>query len=77
VLPFDTFSSYKDIAAPGGYCTQDCSLDAECGAGGQCVSHGVEGGMCLALCTEKSQCRDGYDCLFHGRDAVSKVCVPR
>jgi hypothetical protein len=70
-----TFSSNQVIAAPGGYCTQDCSLDAECGAGGQCVSRGVQGGTCLALCSDKAECRDGYDCLLWGRSMVSKVCV--
>jgi hypothetical protein len=78
-LPFDTFSSFQNIAAPGGYCTLPCSLDAECGAGAQCISHGVQGGMCLATCADKSDCRAGYDCIAHGRDLDpnAKVCVPR
>jgi hypothetical protein len=67
-----------DVTAPGGYCTQPCSLDAECGAGAQCISHGLEGGMCLATCTTNDDCRTGYTCIVHGRDhsSTDSVCIP-
>jgi hypothetical protein len=78
-LPFDTFSTYNNIAAPGGYCTLKCSLDGECGAGAQCISRGLQGGLCLKSCADKPDCREGYGCEVHGRDldANDKVCVPR
>jgi hypothetical protein len=78
-LPFDTFSSYENIAAPGGYCTLKCSLDAECGAAAQCIARGLQGGLCLQRCADKADCREGYGCELHGRDLsdVDRVCVPR
>jgi hypothetical protein len=78
-LPFkNLLGDGGNVAAPGGYCTQDCSLDVECGAGAQCISHGFEGGMCLASCTTNDDCRDGYTCVAHGRDrnSVDSVCIP-
>jgi hypothetical protein len=44
-------------AAPGGYCSQSCLEEIDCGAGGVCV-----GGTCFAPCTEEAACRDGYLC---------------
>jgi hypothetical protein len=76
-IPYSTFSEYANIAAPGGYCTQPCSLDSECGAGGVCISRGSKGGMCLKACHEKAECREGYGCELHYRDADGRVCVPR
>jgi hypothetical protein len=76
-LPYGTFSAYEPVPAPGGYCTQDCSLDDQCGAGAQCISHGVMGGMCLATCNEAMDCREGYECVAHGRanNLHERVCV--
>lgn len=64
------------VAAPGGYCSFDCRLDADCGAGGVCIGatagfgFGNPGGssqsatgQCLKRCDSSSQCRDGYRCL--------------
>jgi hypothetical protein len=77
-LPFRNFADYESIAAPGGYCTQECSLHSDCGAGGSCVSHGTEGGLCLASCAaEASDCREGYACLpARDTDLDAGVCVP-
>jgi hypothetical protein len=78
-LPFSTFSAYENVAAPGGYCTVKCSLDAECGANAQCIARPLQGGLCLKKCTDKADCREGYGCEVHGRDLSDedKVCVPR
>lgn len=76
-LPFGSLASFEVVAAPGGYCSQECSLDRQCGAGGQCISRGIEGGLCLANCNEPSDCREGYTCIIHGRDGKDdKVCAP-
>jgi hypothetical protein len=77
-LPFGNFFEYKDVAAPGGYCTLPCSLDSLCGTTGQCISAGVTGGTCLSRCTTASDCRDGYTCFAHERaqNDDDKVCIP-
>jgi hypothetical protein len=64
--------------APGGYCSFDCSVEADCGAGGVCIRANATGGFgfgnaggsrqaasgqCLKRCDSSSQCRDGYRCL--------------
>lgn len=64
--------------APGGYCTFDCKLDADCGQDGLCIgatSGGSFGfgnvggrtqsaaGKCMLRCDSSSQCREGYRCL--------------
>lgn len=62
--------------APGGYCTQHCSLDSDCGEGAQCITTGPKGGMCMRRCREDSDCRDGYWCLLHVRDLTDdRVCA--
>lgn len=48
-------------AAPGGYCTQGCLEDIDCGAGGTCVGGGLGAGICLASCNGGG-CRAGYVC---------------
>jgi hypothetical protein len=70
--------SVGEIApAPGGYCTQPCALDEECGAGAQCINVNVRGGLCMASGSDAEPCRDGYICLAHLRDGPDdKVCVP-
>jgi hypothetical protein len=76
-LPYGTFSAYEPVPAPGGYCSQECSLDEQCGKGAQCISRGVMGGMCLVTCEEREDCREGYQCIAHGRanNDHEKVCV--
>jgi hypothetical protein len=77
VLPFGSRAT-EDVEAPGGYCTQACSLDAECGAHAQCIAAGSRGGMCLGRCDVDADCRDGYRCISHGRDLIDedRVCFP-
>jgi hypothetical protein len=77
-LPFGSWSANEIVPAPGGYCTQPCSLDAECGEGAQCISRGAMGGMCLGRCQTQTGCREGYVCMAHGRDLneSDQVCIP-
>jgi hypothetical protein len=59
--------------APAGYCSADCSLDADCGADGICVFAASESsdsvsdagarGQCMSRCAAASQCRMGYYCV--------------
>lgn len=64
--------------APGGYCSFNCKLNADCGAGGVCIGANATGGFgfgntgganqsasgqCFQRCDSSSQCRDGYRCL--------------
>jgi hypothetical protein len=76
-MPYGSFATSEIARAPGGYCTQPCSLDEECGAGAECVNVNTRGGLCFASCSDAAPCRDGYTCLAHLRDnADAKVCVP-
>jgi hypothetical protein len=77
VLPYGNRLT-EEVEAPGGYCTQACSLDAECGAHAQCIAAGSRGGMCLGRCDVDADCREGYRCISHGRDLVDedRVCFP-
>ena len=49
-----------NLPAPGGYCSQRCIEDVDCGAGGVCVG-GPLAGTCFARCTG-TDCRTGYVC---------------
>lgn len=51
----------QSTPAPGGYCSQSCLEDIDCGAGGACVG-GALGGTCFAPCTTGADCRTGYLC---------------
>ena len=77
-LPSD-FVTNELMPALGGYCSQRCALDSECGAGAQCVNYGTSGGMCFASCSDAAPCRTGYMCIDHQRDHDSnaRVCVAR
>jgi hypothetical protein len=51
-------------AAPGGYCTLDCTDDSECGDG-VCVGAIPvlnPKGKCMQPCSKATDCRDGYAC---------------
>jgi hypothetical protein len=76
-LPFGGLATNELIDVPGGYCTQHCSLDRECGEGAQCINYGTSGGLCLATCTSDTTCRVGYACFPHFRnlDESAAVCV--
>jgi hypothetical protein len=76
-LPFyGSFTTNELRDAPGGYCTQECALDIECGEGALCISYGTKGGLCFASCDQDNPCRDGYACYLHGRaNETTTVCV--
>ncbi|MET0391460.1 MAG: hypothetical protein ABW321_36130, partial [Polyangiales bacterium] len=76
-LPFGGLVTDAVTPARGGYCTQPCALDRECGAGAQCVQHGTLGGLCFASCSAAAPCRAGYACYAHLRDGDpdAKICV--
>lgn len=67
---------YCETSLPAGYCTTDCSGDADCPDGGLCFSlvgaTGEEYTVCLESCASPSDCRtsEGYTC-----DADS-TCYP-
>jgi hypothetical protein len=70
------------IDAPGGYCSQKCAVNADCGKGGVCVS-GVGiitlvAGICVKGCTPLEGCRAGYTCRSLGGQSgdTSGVCTP-
>ena len=76
-LPYYGLTTNDTTDAPGGYCTQACALDIECGAGAQCINYGTSGGLCFATCSTDNPCREGYACQAHGRDndTTASVCV--
>jgi hypothetical protein len=76
-LPYDGLVTNELQPAAGGYCTQRCALDRECGAGAQCINYGSSGGLCLASCSNTAPCRNDYVCFPHSRDndETAAVCV--
>jgi cysteine-rich repeat protein len=48
----------------GGYCTELCEGDLDCGTNGRCVEAGVS--LCADLCAGPTDCRPGYECLDVG-----------
>lgn len=63
-----------DTGWPGGYCTNPCRTNGDCGPSGVCY---VEGGIaaCLRGCTASGGCRDGYFCA--PLSSAAGICVPR
>lgn len=57
-------SLYCDTEFPGGYCTDSCTSDDECGTD-VCIVVSSTRNMCMDKCYEpgtQSNCRDGYVC---------------
>jgi hypothetical protein len=52
--------------APGGYCSQPCQEDLDCGAGGLCTGGVLGGGYCFKPCAAVTDCREGYVCEARG-----------
>ena len=52
--------------APGGYCTQRCADEIDCGAGAVCVTSALGTGRCYLPCATVDDCRDGYACEQRG-----------
>ena len=64
------------VAAPGGYCTNSCEIDADCGAAGLCVTTFDGDSLCFQPCTG-TECREGYVCAPRGfADPQPTVCTP-
>jgi hypothetical protein len=52
------------LPAPHGYCTAECSHDADCGVGGVCFGVGLlgSGGECRRACAKNSDCGADLEC---------------
>jgi hypothetical protein len=70
------------VAAPGGYCSETCAANDDCGADGVCISGiniiTLSIGTCYRACNAMSDCRDGYLChsLTNGGNLDNAVCAP-
>lgn len=53
---------------PGGYCTTQCSTNADCGADGACVEN-----VCYRACGDDTDCRPSYACMNAGDVSVCDV----
>ena len=60
-----TGAAFSPVATPGGYCTNVCDSDVDCGSGGACVGAlaGILQGQCFAACAQDSDCREQYLCV--------------
>lgn len=60
---------------PGGQCTADCTVPADCSAIPGAVCETDRPGHCYKECTSKADCpRDGYDCLGGPNPEGKKWC---
>ncbi len=64
--------------APGGYCTQACTLGAAnaCPAGTVCVADAIgrDSPGCMRSCSHQRECREGYVCQVE-KDSATPICV--
>jgi hypothetical protein len=67
----DCASGVCDRDLPGGWCNQQCGLDADCGPGAECANVGEEN-FCFVSCDAEAGCRPGYACIFE-----EEICFPR
>lgn len=70
-----------DLDATGGYCTQSCAIDGDCGEGGRCINGinvvTINSGRCYRSCGPDAPCRAEYECRSpSGADLSPGVCVP-
>jgi hypothetical protein len=61
----------SNLAARGGYCTAECTSDADCGDG-VCIDEGSDGKWCMAKCQAAADCRSGYACFTR----ITGHCFP-
>lgn len=62
--------SEADWRWPGGFCTNGCTMDADCDAGTHCT-----GRVCTPDCTDDAECRTGYECYdYYGTGRTT--CAP-
>jgi hypothetical protein len=74
-------SKLGQLVTPGGYCSQACAIDGDCGAGGKCINGisivTVTSGLCFRACEDLADCRTNYDCKsLSGTSGGPGVCVP-
>lgn len=80
--PSSCASSLLGVPAPAGYCSQSCSVDADCSSGGACVSGlgtaPLSIGTCFKRCEPPNGCREGYTCnaLSDFDSQLGGLCVP-
>ncbi|WP_206079475.1 hypothetical protein [Polyangium spumosum] len=61
---------------PGGYCSEYCNFQDDCGPGSICVSwffFPSGAGTCMRTCQSDAQCRPGYSCYDNGFS--EKFCI--
>lgn len=82
--PMTCAAQLAGVDAPGGYCSQSCSMDGDCGADGACVSGlgtaPLSIGTCFARCVPADGCREGYACNALSQvdgDQRGGLCVPK
>lgn len=66
----------EPLAAPGGYCSKECSDHEDCGPEGLCFGRGLlgGGGECRRACTQNRDCDDGQECASAG--SLSSSLLP-
>ncbi|MEZ4287500.1 MAG: hypothetical protein R3A47_05020 [Polyangiales bacterium] len=67
-------ASEANYGFPGGYCTDACTTDAQCGDGNVCYN-----GYCFVGCTDATQCRATYSCIDANENGTSEddgLCMP-
>ena len=74
-------SALGPLPTPGGYCSQSCAIDLDCGEGGRCVNginiSTINSGICYRSCGSDAPCRTGYECRsLSGSDTDPGLCVP-
>jgi hypothetical protein len=74
-------SKLGDLDAPGGYCSQSCAIDSDCGASGKCINGlgfvTINSGKCYRTCDANDDCRADYVCRsLSGAVDEPGVCVP-
>ncbi len=64
----------KYVPTPGGYCSQECTSDADCGTGSCFRPPGEPKSYCMAKCFTPTTCRHpGYACTKEG---AASICFP-
>lgn len=65
----------QNVRTPGGYCTRECSVDADCGTAACVQLPGSAKKHCMAKCASATRCRKpGYSCAFDGTSGG--ICFP-
>jgi hypothetical protein len=66
---FNTGITYP---TPGGYCSQRCETDTDCGSNGRCFEFDRFGKWCFSACSDSKTCRHpGYACTLD-----FQICFP-